>query len=190
MVKTGTKWAVLVACMLGGTLSANAVLLYLDDALGTASDGSPADPVSEAEYVNNLLGVEVADGTVKIGRDYYTRINDNPRDPMPEASADGALRDDNPNNYSLFWSTAYDYLVAKYGGGKNGGDYIWYVGDLQLGETYELPATAFGTKRHPNGYGLSHVSLYNPTTVPDAGQTLLLLGMALTAYGAFRFRCR
>ena len=168
--------------MLGWVLSANAILLEFDDSLGIVRSGMPADPVSEASYINNLLGVDVADGWTFIDGQYYRRINDNPMDPMPLASPDDVSKDESGNNVFLLTS-AYDYLVAKYDGWR-GGDYVWYVGDLVVGETYSIPDAGFGTSG--DKYGLSHVSLYNPTTVPDGGLTIVLLGIALSAVGIFR----
>jgi VPDSG-CTERM motif len=67
--------------------------------------------------------------------------------------------------------------------GPNGGTLIYYVGDETGPVTFESPT--FPTGRQ---YGLSHYMFTGPSTVPDGGMTLVLLGGAVAGLGVLRRR--
>ncbi len=71
-------------------------------------------------------------------------------------------------------TAGYFYLLVKNGNTDN----VWYLGGNVA--SVDIPTT-FG-----EGAGTSHYALFNPTTVPDGGATLMLLGGALVALGALR----
>lgn len=73
------------------------------------------------------------------------------------------------------------YLLVKDGDH----DPRWYVFDISgWNGTETITLDGFW----PNGGAISHVSIYNPggTSVPDAGSSLALLGVALTSIGFLR----
>jgi hypothetical protein len=107
---------------------------------------------------------------------------------LPDAIAATAFKveaeingDPNPafdaNNIdTLGWT----YLIAKYDG-PNGGSMVWYLAGTV--ESVSVPA-----KWGPSttSYDISHYTLFNPTSVPDGGATLALLGCALVGLGVIR----
>jgi hypothetical protein len=84
----------------------------------------------------------------------------------------------------------FEYLVLHWGGpdapcNTNQGcaalNYqAIYIGDPGQGVTY------YTADNSVDGNGLSGYMLYNPTSVPDGGMTLMLLGGALVGLGALR----
>jgi hypothetical protein len=83
----------------------------------------------------------------------------------------------------------FDYALAKYGGGDNGGYVLFYLG----GAATTLP-TASNTlwgRNNTEQYGFSHYTTFAVPTqfdVPDGGATLMLLGAALGGLGFVRRR--
>jgi hypothetical protein len=107
------------------------------------------------------------------------------------------------NLASLTLSQSYQYLIVTYDG-PNGGGIVWYTGGIASGTNLEFARYAYPTGTGANQhmventtttqYGITHWTLLNPTTsptsVPDGGSTLLLLGSALIVIAALQRRLR
>jgi len=167
-------------CLLGLVSQVSAIPLTFNDVygLGTVVSGEPASPVNEIGYINTLIDQALGSGPTSIAGHLYTRTS-NDFGPLPDAMDDNSVRDESGGSTGID-VTGYQYLLGKYDG-PNGGDFIWYVGDLS-GEV-DIPQTSspWRVNRPGNGFGLSHWSLYNPTSVPDGSTTLVLLGAALSS---------
>lgn len=93
--------------------------------------------------------------------------------------------DYSPGTVSL---TGFDYAVLHYGKGPNGatpgGGIVFYYLNGMTGN-YAFPTNGLG----PNGFGgLSSIRLFvgGPTTVPDGGTTVMLMGIALAGVALLR----
>ena len=75
--------------------------------------------------------------------------------------------------------TGWTYIKLKW----NGNDQFYYVGD-ETGVLH-FDSTIFN-KGSGQPEGLSHYALFNPTSVPDAGSSLALLGIGLVSAEVFR----
>jgi hypothetical protein len=183
--------ALILAAALGHTVSAVTILtVEPPDAhyLGSIVPDNPAGETAEAFYINIMRDLAEG-GSVTIekpppyiqesGDDIVITRSVNVFANLPEATALPSFRDETSPPTSIDLGYGYAYLVAKYGNNA----YVWYVGDVTLVEGDDVTIPSF----YPStGGGLSHVSLYNP--VPDGGMTVVLLGLALTGLGVFRFR--
>jgi hypothetical protein len=168
------------ACMV---VNASAILIQIGDTrdLGLIDPNHPADPSSSAGYVDILLDQALGTGPTTIGANAYTRtLNDPLNGNYPNAifNSEIAFTGGNIN----LGQAGFLYLLAKYDG-PNFGSEVFYIGGLTGANT--IPLTA-------EGFGLSHVYLFNPSDVtpnptgngvPDGGSTVALLGLALLALG-------
>jgi hypothetical protein len=176
--------AAVCAVMLAFTYnaSADATLTFTDThVVGTVSPAAPADPASQADYINFMitLGLNTtvthdfggAEGMQTISRSGNTFGS------LPTASAVGAVSGTG-TSVDLGGGT-FTYLFAKYDG-QNDNSVVWNI----AGITGTITIPAFG----PGGYGLSGWILFGPGTpgVPDGGTTAMLLGVALGALGMAR----
>jgi hypothetical protein len=171
-------------CMVG--LSCQLSALSFSDAysIGLVETGEPASPLDEVGYINTLIAQALNSGPTTIAGHDYTRTG-NDFGALPTAVVAGANAGQTGN--TGIDVTGFTYLLGKYDG-PNGGDYVWYVGNLS--GTVDIPADSapWAVNRPGNGYGLSHWSLYNPSgdRVPDAGTTLMLLGSAFAGLSLVR----
>jgi hypothetical protein len=191
------KTLILVACVLVlGLTATNAradiVLTGVTDAtyLGFIKDGVPSSQADDVGYINNLITVPANTGPVTIGTESYNRTGSSLAGPFPSAVLAGNTRNTPGTTGSLL--TGFTYLTAKYDG-PNAGVYVWDVS----GQTgiYTVPAKLPNVPNEfKNGkletFGLSEVTLFNPTAVPDSGVTLMLLGGALVGLETLRRRLR
>lgn len=162
--------------------------------LGLIDDGIPSSPSLEASYINNLIGITpgLTPTTQTIGTETYTRsINPCPVGGCPTPTAVGSFKLDrdegpdavNPVIHLGIDVTGWTYLLAKYDGPRYGSA-VWYVGGMT--GTVDIPENL----PFANQYQISHYSLYNPTSVPEGGMTLMLLGGALLGLETLRRRIR
>ena len=176
-------FAIAMALVLGfSATSANAAAFTIGDAyyLGSIDPGSPASEADEAGYINHLIGMTAPSGpTVFEGHSYVRSALGGA---FPDAVEAGSSRDFEapfgPVNVE-----GWTYLLGKYGNV----DYVWYVAG-QTGE-WGLPAND-AVPGAGGGQGMSHYTLFNPTSVPDGGMTLILLGGALVGLEALRRKFR
>jgi hypothetical protein len=172
---------VAVAVIGCGAGSAQALELTIGDIyyLGRIVDGTPAGESNEAAYVNYLKELApLADvGPVSvdplISGQYFTRSG-NPFGYPSLPTAVFHFRYDPPPAGGSFTSTGFQYILGKYGQGET---HVWYS---QTGFTGTVVVPWLSSEQR----GLSHITLLNPTTVPDGGATLMLLGGALVGLGA------
>jgi len=149
--------------------------------VGTVSPAAPADPQSQADYINYLITlgtnqtvVHDFGGSEGIQTLYRTT---NTFGSLPTASATGAVSGTG-TTVNLNTLGTFTYLFAKYDG-QNDNSVVWNISGL----TGILTIPANG----PLGYGLSGWILFGPTgQVPDGGTTVMLLGTALGALGMVR----
>ncbi len=179
---------------------ANTILSFGDaQSLGSLIPGSPADPSDEAGYITNLVGLAAPSTGVVIGSHTYDRTSNNGFGVLPAATDVGSVTVVTPpGSASGIDVTGFLYLLGKYGDGvipggpspkadaePNGGDYVWYVGNLS--GLVDIPSDSSTWPGHGH-QGLSHWALFNPSTthVPDGGVTVLLLGAGLCALTLIR----
>lgn len=147
-------------------IASQASALTIDGAgyLGHVYKATPDSPTDEAGYINHLLGMNLGDTENYGGNDYYRSMLD--ATGFPTATAAGNKKADYPAY--TFDATGFTYILAKYGVGQvTGGSYIWYLGTNGGIET--LPTLDIG---------LSHVTAFNYTSVPEPS-TMFLLGFGL-----------
>jgi hypothetical protein len=168
-----------------GAGSAQAISLTVGDAyyLGRVIDGVPSNPANEVRYINSLTGLIAGAGAVACSlepTEDCDRLSSTVAGPFAVATEVGSFKNDS-TPLSGVNATGWVYVIGKYGSGSSGGgEYVWFINGAISG-TITLPSTFA-----PGGPGLSHISLYNKTTVPDGGATLMLLGGALVGLGALR----
>jgi hypothetical protein len=186
------KTLVTMACGLALVLAAAAVqaapLSTTDSTfVGTVEPGTPANDTLETEAINYLLGMTPGDTDTDVSLppdppDYTYTLVRSDNDCATELG--GCTEVAPPGSTTNYQDPAADvtvntgnatYLLAKYGQVS----YIWYVGDVDSVEV----DNGLG-----KGLGLSHVSLYGSTSVPDGGTTAGLLGLGMMALGYLRRR--
>jgi len=180
--------AVLVLGMGAGT--AQAISLTVGDAyyLGKVIDGVPSNPANEVNYINSLKVLAAGAAAVPCSlepTESCDRLSSSVNaSSSPVATTVGSFKNDTTPSAG-FDATGWVYVIGKYGSASSGGgEYVWFINGALTG-TYTLP-----TKFEGDGPGLSHISAYNKTTVPDGGATLMLLGGALVGLGALRRKFR
>jgi hypothetical protein len=193
-VMTLGQFKTLVAGVAGAYLTlttASALTINDPNVIGTIIDSIPASIANEVVYVNNLLGLTPNAGPVVIGTETYTRgANADPG--SGSVTAVGAVQTDVPPGGVS--GSGYEYVLAKYDG-PNAGAVLFYFG----GAAFTLPSDSATIWMNPQqqGYGISHWTGFNPGPgtgpgpgpgpgVPDAGSTVALLGLAVTALGFLR----
>lgn len=180
----------LMGSVLALSLSPSAFALSINDPgiVGTVTDGAPASIADEVIYVNTLLGLG-ANVTQTIAGELYKTSS---TDYAGTVSADGAVKKNTTDAGFSMTVSGFEYVLAKYDG-LNGGSILFYLD----GATFTLPGTSepLWANNAGNGYGISHWTGFGPTdddddnpppSVPDAGSTLALVGMAMTGLGLMR----
>ncbi len=167
--------------------------------LGIIEPGTPANEANERNMVNGLLDGWDSVWGYNDGAASGTVLGDNPNDPNPPdkpekytlkytadtliPAAPAPLVNDNDwyrvnstNTVIDLGHFKYDWVLAKWG--KNAE--VYYIGDL----TGEIQLQRINFSKG----GLSHYTLFNRTAVPEAGQTVALLGLGLVGLGWYARR--
>src|SRR5260370_25187914 len=185
--------AVLQMTYNGGTNNSSTYLL------GTVVPGlqgqSGGQAIRDAAMTNTLRGMAL--GAQPAGSPRYSR-SFNSFSPLPPATPTGAVLGTNLGSgtgnvfINLSVSGTFQYLVAAYDG-PNGGVAVWNISSLTgTIEIYgygkpekvngQVTGNLLGSDHAQQGYfRITSWSLLNPTSVPDGGATVVLLGAALGA---------
>jgi hypothetical protein len=164
---------------------ADTTALAVGDAyyLGSIDPGSPSSVAYEAGYINELITLGTGATTSITVHPHtwaYSRVGSTLVTTFPPALGGTAFTSADSPALTGINVTGYTYLLGKFGDR----DYVWDVAGLQ---TVDLPS-------HPvaglHGDGLSHYALFNPSSVPDGGMTLMLLGGALVGLATLRRKFR
>jgi hypothetical protein len=142
--------------------------------LGFVEFGIPSGDQDRLNYVNHLItmGLNTQDD---FSGQHFTRSG-NDFGALAPAVLTGHVNGTG-TSINLGAGGTYQYLFAKYDG-PNYGSEVWYVGDLS--GIITIPGEA-------GGYGLSGWTLFGTAgSVPDGGTTVMLLGVALGAFGMAR----
>jgi hypothetical protein len=161
--------------------------------LGAANPGAPASQADEVIYITGIIALPLG-GSGTAGADsIYRSLNvfgslPAPTIPLPPFAGQTGTA-------TSFVDQGYTYLAAKYDG-PNGGTEVWDLAGIASGTSITIPANAFATLTHPDGYGLSGWNFFTATPdnphfppqggVPDGGATLALLGFALVGVESLR----
>jgi hypothetical protein len=187
-----------IACMLALALTATnaqASLINLNFGdqyyVGHINDAIPSSLTDESGYINDLIGLSTGQTATTIGTEIYDRVGStlSSPNPFPTAVLPGATKTDTAdgtNGGNGINVTGFTYILGKYDA-EHAGGYVWYVAGLT---SVTIPNKSVNPNPPPQGYGLSHYSLFNPTSVPDGGVTLMLLGGALVGLETLRRRFR
>jgi len=190
--------AVLSMTYNGGTNNSSQYLV------GTVVPGlqgqSGGQAVRDAAMTNTLIGMAV--GAQPAGSPLYSR-SFNSFGSLPPATTNGAvavtgLSGGTGNVFiNLNVVGTFQYLVAAYDG-PNGGVAVWNISGLTgTIEIYgyakpekvngQLTGNLLGSDHAQRGYfRITSYTLLNPTSVPDGGATVMLLGAALGGLGMAR----
>jgi len=190
--------AVLQMTYNGGTNNSSTYLL------GTVVPGlqgqSGGQAVRDAAMTNTLIGMAL--GAQTLGSPLYSR-SFNSFSPLPPATITGAVLGTNLGSgtgnvfIDLSVTGTFQYLVAAYDG-PNGGVAVWDISGLTgTIEIYgyakpekvngQFTGNLLGSDHAQGGYfRITSWTLLNPTSVPDGGATVMLLGAALGALGMVR----
>lgn len=168
----------LTLALTAATAQAGPIILTIGDSyyIGSVVKATPSDAPAQVSYINALLDLSPGDTLAAGGKTYTAGGFDCAG--CDDATVTGAIKDEAPfadlTNLDL---SSWTYLFLKLGDQGH----VWYV----AGQDDVTLKAKFG-----KGLGLSHFSLYNPTTttVPDGGATLGLLGLGMVGLGFLRRR--
>ena len=166
------------ALMIASPASAVVVLDFGIYGLGTSEPGTPAGDQYELDRLNYLISL-ANPGTPDLpapDTPNYTSLNLGTATaaaiPLPYPATFDAGDKFSTSSTSFTLPGSYSYLLAKF---ANNTAYFYIgglTGDIEIGNP-------FGEG------GISHVSLFGPSQVPEPG-TVMLLGFGLAGIGTFR----
>ena len=168
---------------------------YLIGTVIPGLQGNGGQAARDAQMTNTLLGM--AGGTQQgvfgdKSNPLYSRTT-NPGGPPATAVGSfqsGSIADGGPS-LTITLTQTFQYLVVSYDG-PNGGTAVFDVSRFAVGDQivlarYARPANPVqGDLVQDTFYKMTHWTLLNPTSVPDGGATVMLLGAALGALGMAR----
>jgi len=173
----------LCALLLAFGHNASATSFTIGDAneLGFVQYGIPTGDANITAYVDALRSLSLGGSTtVTFGPKTNTVTRSlNVFSPLDPAVLVSRVSYVSPgSSISIDLGTGYEYLFAKYDG-PNYGSEVWYVGGLS--GIITIPGFA-------GQYGISTTALFTPfsDSVPDGGNTVALLGVALTGLAGIR----
>lgn len=171
---------VMAVCLVGFVGPAKAISLTADDLIGTVLPGSPATEILELGRLNQLITMNntgTPTSPYTLGDYTYTLVVGS-NVPVTLVEAFGGFKITAAEGVILeSVTTPYMYLMAKFGNK----DAFYYLG----GQTGSIESLFIPTAFGPRGNGLSHITLFNPTSVPEPA-TLILMGLGLLGVAGFR----
>jgi len=111
-----------------------------------------------------------------------------PGSPLPKPVGPGIESNGQPNQFASGGLSGFNYAVVHYGvgnggtPGSGGGVEVFF---LNGASSFTFPSNGSG----PNGFGgFSSITLFQGSSIPDGGTTVLLLGAALSGLALIRRR--
>jgi hypothetical protein len=101
----------------------------------------------------------------------------------------GVMPEPTPTFITINFGVEHETYLGLTWDGPNGGTLFYYVGG-ETGSVYFESPYFPKAGAAPKQYGLSHYMFTGPTTVPDGGATLMLLGGALIGLAALYRKSR
>jgi hypothetical protein len=153
-------------------------------------NGVPTGAADETALVNTIIGIHnsLLPSPTAVGSQMVYGFRVSTTDSLlPTAEFGFKLQSDSTqpgDELAGVLGDGYQYALAKYTLGQNYGfSYVYYLGGTGL----DFDATS-------SGYGLAHLTFFNPSSilktsgvnVPDGGTTAGLLGASLLGFAAFR----
>jgi hypothetical protein len=182
-IKQGALGSFLAVCLLGLPVGIQAVTLDLTNALGRVQSGASANSAVDEAYVNSLVDRAngVSPSTYDFANHTYTLLND-PTAVLPFAIyvTGGGVGNDHVVDVG---TTGYRYLAMKYDG-EVGSMLVWDI----LGMTGNLTVLGEDLGKTQNNYMLFNGRGGDTPTIPDAGSSMVLMGLAILGLGWARRR--
>ncbi|MFO8086757.1 MAG: PEP-CTERM sorting domain-containing protein [Bacteroidales bacterium] len=140
--------------------------------LGSIERSDQASPANEADYVNQLISMDVNAQYSEPLNPVFSRVftrSSNVLDPLPEATF--SYKVEQPFASLGFVGMTADYILGKYATNSH----VWVVSGLNA---FFLPGNI--------DRDLSHYSVFNNTQAVPEPASLLLLGAGLFGMGVYR----
>lgn len=166
-----------------GLLTASASAFAISTPLNITIDGGL---LVTALPVTDMPGVGDSDVYSWLSADITAYDTMNPTAHLPGPVGTGASHSalskvdtsgTSPSSINLSLTDTYDYIFLHWGGKNGGWGEAFYIGGLSGNFEFDAPPGG-----HPDVGGLSSYAFYGPnpsTKVPDGGNTVLMLGVAL-----------
>ena len=195
--------AVALACVLSSSASADPLSLSTAGVActldGKLRNSNPLTELGIAQQILDLAGLGAV-GPVACVKCYRNST---------VFDFEGSLSNPMQQRSGLIVPFGYEYALAKYAAGQNGGDVLFHVPTFSDGESGDRHRNSFGHARHgrgrrvhrgsrlpqypanfwtthPTQSAISHLTTFDTASVPDGGSAAALLGSALLAVGLLR----